>query len=78
MGEDNIQVAITLYELGICLRQGRRYDEAETVLRHASTIQIATLGEDDLQVATTLHQLGVYARTNVMMRRGRCSGRFGN
>ena len=59
---DDTQVAVTLHELGVCLRDGKRYDEAEELLRQALEIVKAKLGEDDLQVAETLQSLGVCLR----------------
>ena len=60
LGEDDLQVVYTLHELGVCLRDAKRYDEAEELLRQASEIEKAKLGENDLQVAYTLHELGVH------------------
>ena len=53
LGEDNLQVAVTLYELGVCLRDAKRYDEAEEVLRQALEIKKAKLGKDDLRDRAT-------------------------
>ena len=39
LGEDNLQVAVTLYELGMCLRNAKRYEEAEELLRQALEIK---------------------------------------
>ena len=57
LGEDDLQVAYTLQPLGVCLRDAKRYDEAEGLLRHALEIKKAKLGDDDLQVAYTLQTL---------------------
>ena len=62
LDEDDTQVAVTLHELGVCLRDGKRHDEAEKLLRQALEIVKAKLGEDDLQVAVTLQSLGVCLR----------------
>ena len=58
LGEGDLQVAYTLYELGVCLRGAMRYDEAEESLRQVLEIKKAKLGKDDLQVAYTLHEVG--------------------
>ena len=62
LGVDDLQVAYTLQLLGVCLRDGKRYDEAEEVLIQGLEIEKKKLGEDDLQVAYTLQSLGVYLR----------------
>ena len=46
----------------MCLREAKRYNEAEKVLRQASEIMKAKQDEDDLQVAVTLQSLGVCLR----------------
>ena len=62
LGEDDLQVAYTLHEFGVCLRDGKRYDEAEELLSQALEIKKAKLGVDDLQVAVSLYELGVCLR----------------
>ena len=49
--------AVTLNQLGVCLRDAKRYEKAEEVLMKALEIRKAKLGEDDLQVAYTLQTL---------------------
>ena len=46
----------------MCLRDAKRYDEAEEVLRQASETMKAKQDEGDLQVAVTLQSLGVCLR----------------
>ena len=57
LGQNDLQVAVMLHKLGVCLRDAKRYDEAEELLKHALEIKKAKLGEDDLQVAYTLQTL---------------------
>ena len=66
LGEDDVNVAVRLHLLGVCLRNAKRYDEAQEVLRQALEIKKAKLGEDDLQVAVTLHSLAVCLRCGNM------------
>ena len=62
LGEDDLQVAVTLYELGVCLWCAKMYDETAAVWRQAWEIEKQKLGEDDLQVAYTLQSIGVCLR----------------
>ncbi|CAM9264189.1 unnamed protein product, partial [Laminaria digitata] len=59
LGRDGVEVAITLYSLGVCVRHAWRLDEAEGLLRRCLVIREAKLGPDDVRVATTLHELAV-------------------
>ena len=62
LGRDDLQGAVTLHELDVCLRDAKRYDEAEELLRQALEIIKAKLGEDDLQVSYNLQSLDVSLR----------------
>lgn len=57
LGSDDLSVAETLAELGVCLREGERPKEAEEFFWRALDIQEEKLGVDE-QVAVTLHNLG--------------------
>ena len=39
LGEDDLQIAVMLQSLGVCLRDAKRYEEAEELLRQASEIK---------------------------------------
>ena len=60
LGEDDLQVTVTLYKLAVCLWCAKMYDEAEEVLRQALEIEKEKLGEDDLQVTVTVYKPGVF------------------
>eukprot|EP00903_Cladosiphon_okamuranus_P014025 g13042.t1 len=62
LGVDDSQVAVTLHELGQCVREAGRPGEAETLLRRAVEIDEAELEADDLQVAVTLVLYGQCVR----------------
>ncbi|CAM9324987.1 unnamed protein product [Ectocarpus sp. 13 AM-2016] len=62
LGQEDIAVADTLYQLGICLREAGRLEEAEEHLRRSLAITEARLGREDVRVATTLHSLGMCLR----------------
>ena len=53
--KNDLPTAVTLHELGLCMRDARRYDEAEEVLEQALKIKKAELGDDNLEDAVTLH-----------------------
>lgn len=59
LGPDDVRVAVTLHELGVCVRQAGRPGEAEDFYRRSLAIKEMELGEDDVQVAITLHELGL-------------------
>lgn len=52
------QVALTLYELGRCVRKAGRPEEAEGYLRRALEIEEAKPEPDEIGIAMTLHSLG--------------------
>eukprot|EP00752_Nemacystus_decipiens_P012273 g10879.t1 len=62
LGPENLQVAFTLHELGVCVREAGRPEEAEGLLRRCLTIREVNLGPDDVEVAVTLFWLGVCVR----------------
>ena len=62
LGAEDVEVAYTLHELGVCVREASRLEEAEGLLRRCLAIRESKLGPDDVQVAYTLHQLGVCVR----------------
>lgn len=51
-------MAVTLHELGVCVRRSGRAGEAEDFYRRALAIKEAELGDEDIQVAITLQELG--------------------
>lgn len=59
LGADDVRVAVTLHELGVCVRQAGRPGEAEDFYRRSLAIKESELGDDDVQVAVTLHELGL-------------------
>lgn len=74
-GPDNVNVADTLHELGLCARLSseppprkgggssrHRLEESTALFAHALEIREARLGPDDPAVGTTLHELGVCLR----------------
>eukprot|EP00752_Nemacystus_decipiens_P007557 g6751.t1 len=68
-------VAVTLHELGVCVREAGRLGEAEALFRRALEIDEAKLSADDGGVAATLHKLvGVCERRVGWGRRKRCFG----
>lgn len=63
LGKTELQVANTLFHLGVCIREtGCRQEDAEIALQRALEITQAKLGKGDLQVANILHQLVPFAR----------------
>ena len=62
LGEHDIQVVDTLHDVGVCLRDSRRNDEAEQVLRQTLAIENTKLSEEAQEVVTTLWLLGVCIR----------------
>ena len=62
LGPEDLQVAYTLHELGVCVREARRPEEAEGFLRRCLAIREIRLGPDDVEVAYTLHELGACVR----------------
>eukprot|EP00903_Cladosiphon_okamuranus_P014783 g13695.t1 len=63
-GVDDVAVAYTLNELGVCVRETgqERLEDAVDYLRRALRIKEAKLGRDHVQVAYTLHHLGISLR----------------
>eukprot|EP00752_Nemacystus_decipiens_P012587 g11147.t1 len=57
-GKGCLDVALTLYGLGVCASRAGRMEEAERFYRRALTIQEDKLGVDNPDVATTLDRLG--------------------
>ena len=57
--KNDLATAVTLHELGLRMRDARRYDEAVEVFGKALEIKKAELGENDLEVAVSLHELGL-------------------
>lgn len=55
LGAENLQVASTLHDLGVC---AWRQEDAEEFLERSLAIREAKLGPDDLFVADTLQELG--------------------
>lgn len=55
LGAENLQVASTLYELGVC---AWRQEDAEEFLERSLAIREAKLDPEDLLVADTLQELG--------------------
>lgn len=47
-------VAITLYHLGVCIRDAGRLQEAEGLFRCSLTIEESTPGGDGIEVASAL------------------------
>lgn len=62
LGPHDIQVAVTLHQLGVCVRDAGRKREAEGMLRRALEIKESKLGPTNVYVAVTLHELGVCVR----------------
>eukprot|EP00752_Nemacystus_decipiens_P008095 g7236.t1 len=60
-GNGSLDVASTLYNLGVCASKAGRTEEAEGLYRRALTIREEKLGVDHPHVASTLHNLGVCA-----------------
>ena len=58
LGENNIDVAATLFSLAIAIRQQGKYSKAEPIYRQALAIQERKLGEHNFAVAQSLSQLG--------------------
>ncbi|CAM9163204.1 unnamed protein product, partial [Sphacelaria rigidula] len=58
LGEFHVMVAVTLYELGRCIREDGRPKEAEPFYRRALEIEEAKKASDDGQVAFMLYGLG--------------------
>lgn len=54
---DTLDTAHTLHQLGRCLRERGRMDDAEEFLRRALEIREVRLGKDDLRVANILYEL---------------------
>ena len=54
----NHEIASTLYQLGSVLREGREYEEAETILQKALKMQETNPEEADVEIASTLFELG--------------------
>lgn len=61
-GPDNVQVAHTLYEIGVYFVQAGRQKEAEPLLRRGLGIKEAKLGTNAVQVAYILDQLALCSR----------------
>lgn len=59
LGPEHLGLAVTLYELGVCVGQVGRIAEAEDLLKRCLSIQEANLAPEDVEVAFTLSQLGV-------------------
>ncbi|CAM9623649.1 unnamed protein product [Ectocarpus sp. 12 AP-2014] len=57
LGLDDVQVAVTLYELGRCVVEVGRPGEAEALFCRALKIKEAEMGPDDVRVAATLHEI---------------------
>ncbi|CAN0073944.1 unnamed protein product, partial [Scytosiphon promiscuus] len=55
LGPDDLQLCVTLNELGICVQAAGRLDESEELFKRSLAIKEAKLGPEDLQVADTLH-----------------------
>ncbi len=62
LGPEDVQVAAALHDLGACIREAGRLDEADGVLRRCLEIREAKMGQDDVHVAGALHDLGVCSR----------------
>ena len=62
LGSCDLEVAITLCYLGLCVWQGGRLNEAEELLRRCLKIREDKLGPEHCQVANTLYQLGICVR----------------
>lgn len=62
LGPENVQVTVTLLELGRCAQELGQLQEAEELLRRCLAIEEAQLGAEDVQVGHTLHQLGIWAQ----------------
>lgn len=58
LGENNADVAGTLFSLAIAIRQQGKYAKAEPIYRQALAIQERNLGEHNFAVAQSLSQLG--------------------
>lgn len=58
-GPDDVRLAYTLHNLGVCVLGTGRNAEATELLARALRIRETKLGPRDLQVAVTLHELGV-------------------
>ncbi|CAM9662115.1 unnamed protein product, partial [Pylaiella littoralis] len=61
LGPEDVAVAHTLYELGVCALEAGRLEEAEELLRRCLAIRESKLGPEDVAVARTLYQLGFCA-----------------
>ena len=60
---DDEELAATLHDLGLCIRQaGGRLEESQQLLRRGLNICEAKLGPDHGQLASTLHELGLCVR----------------
>lgn len=76
--ENDLRVALTLHEIGVCLRRlkDQRYIEAENALRQALTIENTKLGKYDLLWRSQCMILAcVYGALGSMKRRRMYSGR---
>lgn len=62
LGPDDVQLAGTLHQLGVCVREAGRKQEAEAILRRVLEIKESKLGPANVYVAVTLHELGVCVR----------------
>ena len=59
LGDDNLEVAVTLHVLGLCVLDAGRHDDIEAVLRYVLKIMKDHPGEDNIQFSNTLHDLGL-------------------
>mmetsp|Transcript_25662 Transcript_25662/g.38392 ORF Transcript_25662/g.38392 Transcript_25662/m.38392 type:complete len:700 (+) Transcript_25662:356-2455(+) len=63
LGDDHLEVAKTLHNIGVCHRHNDEWDEALDYYRKAHLIFEKNLGEGHLDTARTLHNIGgVYRR----------------
>ncbi|CAN0371372.1 unnamed protein product [Ascophyllum nodosum] len=60
LGQNTIQVAYTLHELGVCLASVHDGDRAEIFLRRALATKEVNLGKNAPQVTSTLHELALH------------------
>ena len=58
LGQHDVRLAVTLHQLGLCVHQLRRYEEAEELFRRALDIERASLPRDDVLIGYTLDELG--------------------
>ncbi|TLS68728.1 tetratricopeptide repeat protein [Mariprofundus erugo] len=59
LGDDTLQVADSLYALGLMLAKQGKYDESEQALKSALETRVSALGEDHSQVSTIRHELAL-------------------